>query len=30
MIGDFQQFTGYSPTAYLALKLPDGGGVIGD
>lgn len=30
MIGDFQQFTGHSPTAYVALKLPDGGGVIGD
>jgi AraC-like DNA-binding protein len=30
MIGDFQQFTGHPPTAYAALKLPDGGGVIGD
>jgi AraC-like DNA-binding protein len=30
MIGDFQQFTGHSPTTYVALKLPDGGGVIGD
>jgi AraC-like DNA-binding protein len=30
MIGDFQQFTGHSPTAYVGLKLPDGGGVIGD
>lgn len=30
MIGDFHQFTGHSPTGYLALKLPDGGGVIGD
>jgi AraC-like DNA-binding protein len=30
MIGDFQQFTGHSPTAYQALRLPDGGGVVGD
>jgi AraC-like DNA-binding protein len=30
MIGDFQQFTGHSPTAYVALRLPEGGGVIGD
>jgi AraC-like DNA-binding protein len=30
MIGDFRQFTGHSPSAYAALKLPDGGGVIGD
>ena len=30
MIGDFQQFAGHSPTAYVRLKLPDGGGVIGD
>jgi AraC-like DNA-binding protein len=30
MIGDFQQFTGHAPNAYLALKLPDGGGVVGD
>jgi AraC-like DNA-binding protein len=30
MIGDFQHFTGHSPTAYVALRLPDGGGVIGD
>jgi AraC-like DNA-binding protein len=30
MIGDFQQFTGHSPTAYAALKLPDDGGVAGD
>jgi AraC-like DNA-binding protein len=30
MIGDFQQFTGNSPAAYQALKLPGGGGVIGD
>jgi AraC-like DNA-binding protein len=30
MINDFQQFTGHSPTAYQALKLPDSGGVIGD
>jgi hypothetical protein len=30
MIGDFQQFTGHSPTAHRALKRPDGGGVIGD
>jgi AraC-like DNA-binding protein len=30
MIGDFQQFTGRSPTEYARLKLPDGGGVIGD
>jgi len=30
MIGDFQQFTGHSPAAYVALKLPEGGGVIGD
>jgi AraC-like DNA-binding protein len=30
MIGDFQQFTGRSPTAYVALKLPHSGGVIGD
>jgi AraC-like DNA-binding protein len=30
MIGDFQQFTGHSPTTYAALKLPNGGGVIGD
>jgi AraC-like DNA-binding protein len=30
MIGDFHQFTGHSPTAYTAPKLPDGGGVVGD
>jgi AraC-like DNA-binding protein len=30
MIHDFRQFTGRSPAAYLALKLPDSGGVIGD
>jgi AraC-like DNA-binding protein len=30
MIGDFQQFSGHSPAAYMSLKLPDGGGVIGD
>jgi AraC-like DNA-binding protein len=30
MIGDFQQFTGRSPSGYVALKLPDSGGVIGD
>lgn len=30
MVNDFQQFTGHSPTAYAALKLPDGGGVIDD
>jgi AraC-like DNA-binding protein len=30
MINDFQQFTGHSPTGYRALKLPDGGGVVGD
>ena len=30
MVRDFQQFTGHSPTAYLRLALPDGGGVIGD
>lgn len=30
MIGDFRQFTGHSPSAYAALKLPNGGGVIGD
>lgn len=30
MIYDFKQFTGHSPAAYRALKLPDGGGVIGD
>jgi AraC-like DNA-binding protein len=30
MIGDFQQFAGHSPAAYVAMKLPDGGGVIGD
>jgi AraC-like DNA-binding protein len=30
MVNDFQQFTGRAPTTYTALKLPDGGGVIGD
>ena len=30
MVRDFQQFTGHSPTDYQRLKLPDGGGVIGD
>jgi AraC-like DNA-binding protein len=30
MIHDFRQFTGHSPTAYQALKLPDSGGVVGD
>jgi AraC-like DNA-binding protein len=29
MIGDFQQFSGHSPAAYMSLRLPDGGGVIG-
>jgi AraC-like DNA-binding protein len=30
MVRDFQQFTGNTPTGYQRLKLPDGGGVIGD
>jgi AraC-like DNA-binding protein len=30
MVRDFQQFTGQTPTAYQRLRLPDGGGVIGD
>jgi len=30
MIGDIQRFTGPSPTAYQALRLLEGSGVIGD
>ncbi len=30
MIRDFQQFTGHSPDAFRALKLPDAGGTVGD